>query len=917
MFQYDVKLEHGEKVLYINLNQQPEIPLLEENPKLMAFIIDLFSKEKFDKIIIEQYDIFEYSASQIKYLKELASIWNAIQNVFSKLNKLDAAYTERINLLDILKKYPYDPIGTLVELKRYKRKLEVYYEKTKDIELKIGLKELIDLISYIELLFQKTEVYKRIEVYLDGYVPGDRLIYRKLFIPDIKPSFIYLSLIRSIPEEANILESYKVDDAEVIIFSLPYEVSNRYYIFPPEFFLTTEEVNAMLQVRRFLIGYQPKRADYLDPYRLRENFYNLVLNFLKNYPNIRKKLLAKIITRYTIGFGILEYLLKDERVQDILINPPLGKTPIFINHADYEQCITNIYVSPKEAESWATKLRLISGRPFDEANPVLDTEIDLGNVRARVAAVMEPLSPKGLGFALRRHRSRPWTLPLFIENKMLSPLAAGLLSLLVDTGRTILIAGTRGAGKCVSGDTLILNGKGELVKIKDLVEKELEKGKIEIEDGYVTIPKNLYVYGLDLKDLKIKKVKVKAVYKRRGGKLLKIKTKSGFEIKVTPEHPFLVNEKGELKWKRAEELKVGNFVAIARVITEINEEEKLKIAKERIRKAKEILEKLEILANSDLFFDRVEKIEETYEEWVYDLETETENFIANGFIAHNTSLLTALMLEIPRKVRIITIEDVLEIPTDYFRKLGYNILPLKVRSPLSLQTSELSADDGIKVSLRLGDSALIIGEVRSKEAVTLYEAMRVGALANVVMGTIHAESPYGVYDRVVNDLGVPKTSFKATDIIVIANPIKDPSGLRKYRRVLRITEVRKHWEKDPLMEKGFVDLMIYDVDKDELKPTSNLIHGDSEILKSVASRIKVFAGSWEKLWENILLRAEAKKMLVDYAKRTGNRELLEADFVVKANDMLHKIMDEVYQEVGYPEKNECLRRFEEWLRKNI
>ncbi len=736
----EVVFEAGEKILKIDLTHEPEIPTIEDNPKLLSFILNqIIEKGKVNKVEINQFDAYIYPPEQTYYLNELAEVGKKIRKeILPKLLKYDLLYNERVEIFNMLSKNFFsDPIGTYVHVKRLSRKIYYLMEKTENAELKKNCQDLLNTLKFFISLFESTKLYFMLKDFLVGYEPGDRMIYKRIFHPDIRPSFLYAALKKSLPEDINILETYKIEDAEVLIFEKPGEISMRYYIFPPEFFLPYDQTLLLTKIREMLASYSPERVDYLEPQRLRETFQNLVLEFLDKLSlqynvNLNEKdkiKLAKIITRYTIGFGVLEYLLKDEKIQDILINPPLGKTPIFVNHADYEQCVTNIYVSSKEAESWATKLRLISGRPFDEANPVLDTEIDLGGIRTRVCAVMEPLSPKGLGFALRRHRSRPWTLPLFIENKMLSPLAAGLLSLLVDAGRTILIAGTRGAGK--------------------------------------------------------------------------------------------------------------------------------------------------------------------------------------------TSLLTALMLEIPRKVRMITIEDVLEIPTDYFRKLGYNILSLKVRSPLSLQTSELSADDGIKVSLRLGDSALIIGEVRSKEAVTLYEAMRVGALANVVMGTIHAESPYGVYDRVVNDLGVPKTSFKATDIIIIANPIKDPSGLRKYRRVLRITEVRKHWEKDPLMEKGFVDLMIYDVDKDELKPTSNLIHGDSEILKSVASRIKVFAGSWEKLWENVLLRAEAKRMLVDYAKKTGNRELLEADFVVKANDVLHKIMDEVYEEIDYPERKECLRRFEKWLQQNI
>ena len=83
--------------------------------------------------------------------------------------------------------------------------------------------------------------------------------------------------------------------------------------------------------------------------------------------------------------------------------------------------------------------------------------------------------------------------------------------------------------------------------------------------------------------------------------------------------------------------------------------------------------------------------------------------------------------------------------------------------------STWEAGGGEKASLRLGDSCLIVGEVRSVEAKALYEAMRVGALANVVAGTIHGASPYGVFDRVVNDLNV----------ILDISPISYRESLRK------------------------------------------------------------------------------------------------------------------------------------------
>jgi hypothetical protein len=275
------------------------------------------------------------------------------------------------------------------------------------------------------------------------------------------------------------------------------------------------------------------------------------------------------------------------------------------------------------------------------------------------------------------------------------------------------------------------------------------------------------------------------------------------------------------------------------------------------------------------------------------------------------------MVEIMRKYRIITLEDTLEIPVNSLRALGYNIQSMKVRSALMSGGSEVAADEGIRTSLRMGDSSLIVGEVRSLEARALYEAMRIGALANVVAGTIHGASPYGVFDRVVNDLQVPRTSFKATDVIIVANPIKSPDGLHKWRRVVQIAEVRKHWEEDPLREKGFVDLMLYNANTDTLEPSDELINGESEIIKTIAGNVKEWTGNWDAVWENILLRAKIKEKLFEYSNKLKLNELLEARFVINSNDKFHDICDNVRDDVGYLDNKRIFFEWEDWLKKQI
>ncbi len=291
--------------------------------------------------------------------------------------------------------------------------------------------------------------------------------------------------------------------------------------------------------------------------------------------------------------------------------------------------------------------------------------------------------------------------------------------------------------------------------------------------------------------------------------------------------------------------------------------------------------------------------------------------IAGTRSAGKTSLLGAVLTEIMRKNRIITIEDTLELPTDALRDMGYNIQHMKVASAMTKGTSEVPADEGLRTTLRMGDSCLIIGEVRSTEALALYEAMRVGAMANVVAGTIHGDSPYGVYDRVVNDLKVPKTSFKATDIVIVANPIKSPDGLHRWRRVTQISEIRKEWENDPMEEHGFVDLMKYDSKTDELKPTHNLLEGESEIVKKIAENVEEWSGSWAKVWDNILLRTKIKEKIVQVSDEENMPEILEAEFVIQANDEFHRASEEVKAQYGFLDSKRIYEKWEDWLKKAV
>jgi len=111
----------------------------------------------------------------------------------------------------------------------------------------------------------------------------------------------------------------------------------------------------------------------------------------------------------------------------------------------------------------------------------------------------------------------------------------------VARSHVVMIAGKRGSGKCLHEDTLITLSDGSQIPIKDL-ENNREK-----------------ILSLNEK-LKIEQSEKSDFFSRKVNKLLRIRLRSGKEIKLTPEHPLLTI-KG---WEEAQKLGIGSRIAAPR-----------------------------------------------------------------------------------------------------------------------------------------------------------------------------------------------------------------------------------------------------------------------------------------------------------------------------------------------------------------
>lgn len=1250
--EHEVVKEGAEETIYINYENYPKVPSIEDDPVVMSSVIEKLAQSPgVSRIVFHQRKKYEYGFNQTQMLLEIAQIYNHFikqkniltQAALEMFGPLPDASSKIKNLqyviLNLLKT---DPIGAFVETKRLLREEKIMLSKMQDENYKTMLQPYLLTLSEIYSMLASSSLITSMKDQLDGYQVGTRDLYKQIFRPSITPDFMYTRLAATPPADAEAVDSYQIaKNAYVQVYNTKDTIKPLYHLIPPEFQISEDKYELVELARKVLAEHQPKAEEFLDTEKMRTTFFNIgkdLITELSQHKRIplsyeETEELAEILVRYTVGFGMIEILLKDPEIQDIAINSPPG-TQVFIVHAKYDECITNIAPSAEDVEGWASKFRLISARPLDEANPVLDTELSIPDARARVAIITRPLNPTGIAFSIRRHRDKPWTLPLFIKNRMINDLAAGLISFLIDGARTLLVAGTRSSGKTsLLGSVLVeVMRKYRVIIIEDTRELAVEalsklgyniqpmkvrsallksgsemsadegvrtalrlgdsalivgevrssiRGNEEIlivENG-VTKRKpikdleesgisDIYIPSMDF-DLKFKLRKLMALVKHpKRNKLLEVTTRTGRKITVTPDHSLFTHKNFKIIPIECQSLKVGDKIIIPEKlpcgyndIKSINLLEMLEDQECRVEgyedDLRQIIKKIGwrkattlSSATQDIYQYLRKSIQHTNitisdfrklsEEANQSPNTKTLQikrgtsstlpaelgvskdfcrflgyYIAEGYTSKTGSVVlsngdepivkdiinlsknlfginpyvrktyglgvstqinlnnkilgllikklgcgrTGIKKRVPPIIFSLSEDKICEFLKGYFdgdgsqtslkssgnrvacstiskglandllylflqigivariyekkaigkgKHLQY-IVEFKQRKYIELflnkvgfkkykkeiinrQTSHSNlntvnydvssleknvklkrkfrhlrkykstgkeylkkvveesewASNSIKTFVNgeffldevktIKELDLVGGEyvydlsvepcqnfiggfgglmLHNTESLALYEAMRTGSLANIVAGTIHGDSPYGVFDRVVNDLGVPRTSFKATDIIVVANPVKSADGLHRFRRVTQITEVRKEWEEDPIAEGAFVDLMKYDTKLDTLVPTDSLINGDSEIVKSIASQIKEFAGNWSAIWENILLRAKIKRTLVEYSERYNLLDLLEAKDVIQMNDEFHRAADRVMEETGMLDTEKIFFEWEESLKKYI
>jgi len=242
------------------------------------------------------------------------------------------------------------------------------------------------------------------------------------------------------------------------------------------------------------------------------------------------------------------------------------------------------------------------------------------------------------------------------------------------------------------------------------------------------------------------------------------------------------------------------------------------------------------------------------------------NILVSGATASGkTTTLNALSMFIPPESKIVSIEDTREI-----NLMHENWIPGVTRETEGAHGT-IEMFDLLRSALRQRPEYILVGEVRGREAYTLFQAMATG---HITLSTVHADSADAVVRRLTKPpIDVPLMLLDSLDIITIQRMVKiADKGVRRCVQVIEITgidfdaELLKtnelfNWRPDTFLFTGeskiFEDIMV----------TLNM--SEEELAEEFARRVRII--EWMKM-KGLDEFESLTRILFDYNTDPGSVE---------------------------------------------
>ena len=179
-----------------------------------------------------------------------------------------------------------------------------------------------------------------------------------------------------------------------------------------------------------------------------------------------------------LGLGPIEVLLKDDSINDILINT---HRQVYVERGGVLEPTPIRFKDESHLMRIVLKIVAAVGRRVDESYPMVDARLPDGS---RVNVAVRPIAVDGPLVSIRKFSRRPFSLNRLIEVGTLRPQMVDLLTAAVQGRISMLISGGTGSGKTTMLNALSnhISPKERLITIEDAAELQLQQphvGRLE------------------------------------------------------------------------------------------------------------------------------------------------------------------------------------------------------------------------------------------------------------------------------------------------------------------------------------------------------------------------------------------------------------------------------------------------------
>jgi flagellar protein FlaI len=167
----------------------------------------------------------------------------------------------------------------------------------------------------------------------------------------------------------------------------------------------------------------------------------------------------------------------------------------------------------------------------------------------------------------------------------------------------------------------------------------------------------------------------------------------------------------------------------------------------------------------------------------YAIENRASILVSGGVAAGKTTILNCFSMFIKPGLKLVSVEDTAELNLPH-----ENWIPSVARTGFGdneNRAGSISLFDLLRAAVRQRPDYLLVGEVRGKEAYTLFQAMATGHLG---MGTIHGESASSVIHRLESEpMNIPRPLLTMIDAITVQ--LRTEVNGKPARRTRAVTEI--------------------------------------------------------------------------------------------------------------------------------